>query len=661
MEEKKELITERIIASGPLTINRIRFGLAGLFLLSLAAAWTQSSAVQNAAYLIGTGSMLGYAYYNYYCNKKYGKIPSMVGKVSVLADITILCVVMFVASWTDRNMASGVIRQIILYAINMIFIVYSVLLLSPTVAKLSGIFSVVGQGLVILNTIFRGVEFTEDELKVISPGYASISEQSLKLVFLAVVSYITQSVILIFRKIGAVEEEYANTLEQKVDERTTEVTKRMEEIQALKVQQDGDYYLTSLLSKPLMTNWNTSQDVSTIFYIEQKKKFTFKNRESELGGDICISGNLLFGSEKEKWTFFLNGDAMGKSLQGAGGAIVLGTAVNNILSRSASHGKTIDINPEAWMLQTHRELDEIFRTFDGTMMASAIFGLIHDKTGKIFILNAEHPWPVLFRDDRSSFLAPELSSWKLGSPFGANIKIHESYLQPGDVLFLGSDGRDDINISSDGINWKMNEDENLFVRIVEDSKGDLDTIAGKLHGVGAIADDLSLIRIGYKELIDPEHPKYNDAVAKYNQAKQHIAKKEVPIALELLELSWNLAPNFKESARLIGQIYYDKKEFSKASKWLERYLNLDPESHNIWFLLSLCYKHMKEFQRAADAAEKVRNTQPHRLANLINLSDNYRLLNKFKDARSVLEKAKELDGESALVGKLDEFLKAKGF
>ncbi|PJZ26731.1 serine/threonine protein phosphatase [Leptospira hartskeerlii] len=661
MEEKKELITERIIASGPITINRIRFGLAVLFLISLAAAWTQSSMVQNIVYLIGIGSMLGYAIYNQYCYKKFGKIPSMVGKVCVLADITILSLVMFVASWTDRNMASGVIRQIILYAINMIFIVYSVLLLSPTVAKLSGIFSVVGQGLVILNTIFRGVEFTEDELKVISPGYASISEQSLKLVFLAVVSYITRSVILIFRRIGAVEEEYANTLEQKVDERTIEVTKRMEEIHALKVQQDGDYYLTSLLSKPLMTNWNTSQDVSTIFYIEQKKKFTFKNRESELGGDICISGNLLFGSEKEKWTFFLNGDAMGKSLQGAGGAIVLGTAVNNILSRSASHGKTIDINPEAWMLQTHRELDEIFRTFDGTMMASAIFGLIHDKTGKILILNAEHPWPVLFRDDRSSFLAPELSSWKLGSPFGANIKIHESYLQPGDVLFLGSDGRDDINISSDGINWKMNEDENQFVRIVEDSKGDLDTIAGKLHGVGAIADDLSLMRIGYKELIDPEHPKYNDAVAKYNQAKQHIAKKEVPIALELLELSWNLAPSFKESARLIGQIYYDKKEFSKASKWLERYLNLDQESHNIWFLLSLCYKHMKEFQRAADAAEKVRQTQPHRLANLINLSDNYRLLNKFEDARSVLEKAKELDGESALVGKLDEFLKAKGF
>lgn len=661
MEEKKELITDRIISSGPLTINRIRFGLAGLFLASLAASWAQSSPAQNAAYLIGTSAMIGYAIYNHLSYKRLGKIPPMVGKVSVLADITIICLVMFVASWTDRNMASGVIRQMVLYAINMIFIVYSVLLLSPTVAKLSGIFSVVGQGLVIVNTIFRGVEFTEDELKVISPGYASISEQALKLVFLAVVSYITRSVILIFRKIGAVEEEYANTLEQKVDERTAEVTKRMEEIHALKVQQDGDYYLTSLLSKPLMTNWNTSQDVSTSFYIEQKKKFTFKNRESELGGDVCISGNLLFGDDREKWTFFLNGDAMGKSLQGAGGAIVLGTAVNNIMTRSASHGKVIDVSPEAWIRQTHRELDEIFKTFDGTMMASVIFGLVNDKTGKILVFNAEHPWAVLYRDERASFLFPELSSWKLGSPFGSNVKVHESRLQPGDVVFIGSDGRDDINISLDGATWKMNEDENLFVHLVEEAGGELDMIADKLHAVGIISDDLSLIRIGYREIIQPEHPKYAGAVEKYNEAKKHLQRKEAPVAIGLLETAWGLAPNFKEPARLLGQIYYDKKEFAKASRWLERYLSLDPTSQNIWFLASLCYKHMKDFKKAADAAEKVRQTQPHRLANLINLSDNYRLLNQFEDARTVLEKAKELDGDSALVGKLDEFLKAKGY
>ncbi|MFB5649368.1 SpoIIE family protein phosphatase [Leptospira wolffii] len=660
MEEKKELITERIIASGPVTINRIRFGLAGLFLASLAASWAQSSAAQNAAYLIGTSAMLGYAIYNHLSYKKQGKIPPMVGKVSVLADITILSVVMFVASWTDRDMASGVIRQMVLYAINMIFIVYSVLLLSPTVAKLSGIFSVVGQGLVILNTIFRGVEFTEDELKVISPGYASISEQALKLVFLAVVSYITRSVILIFRRIGAVEEEYSNTLEQKVDERTVEVTKRMEEIQALKVQQDGDYYLTSLLSKPLMTNWNTSQEVNTTFYIEQKKKFTFKNRESELGGDVCISGNLLFGEDREKWTFFLNGDAMGKSLQGAGGAIVLGTAVNNIMTRSAGHGKVIDTSPENWIRQTHRELDEIFKTFDGTMMASVIFGLVNDRTGKIMIFNAEHPWAVLYRDEKASFLSTELSAWKLGSPFGSSIKIHESYLQPGDVVFIGSDGRDDININSQGT-WKMNEDETLFLRIVEEAGGELEFISDKLHAVGAIADDLSLIRIGYKEVIQPDHPKYAGAVEKYNEARIHIQRKELPIAIELLETAWSLAPNFKEAPRLLGQIHYDRKEYTKASRWLERYLSLDPDSQNIWFLASLCYKHMKDFKKAADAAEKVRQTQPHRLANLINLSDNYRLLNQFEDARSVLEKAKELDGDSALVGKLDEFLRSKGY
>jgi hypothetical protein len=44
--------------------------------------------------------------------------------------------------------------------------------------------------------------------------------------------------------------------------------------------------------------------------------------------------NLLFYGSKH--TLFVSADAMGKSMQGAGGAIVFGTVMNNILSHSAS-------------------------------------------------------------------------------------------------------------------------------------------------------------------------------------------------------------------------------------------------------------------------------------------------------------------------------------
>ncbi|TGM90472.1 SpoIIE family protein phosphatase [Leptospira licerasiae] len=461
-------------------------------------------------------------------------------------------------------------------------------------------------------------------------------------------------------------EEYADTLEEKVDARTKEVTEKMEEIQSLKVQQDGDYFLTSLLSKPLMTNWNRSSSVTTNFYIEQKKKFVFKNKESEIGGDICISGNLLFGPEKERWSVFLNGDAMGKSMQGAGGAIVLGTAMNNIMARSASQGKVLNISPEDWVREAYRELDDIFRTFDGVMMASAILGLINEKTGKMYYFNAEHPWAVLLRDGKASFLETELTLRKLGSPSEMSFRILEFDLMPGDILYVGSDGRDDINLTEDGVNWIMNSDENMFLQTVEESKGDLDNLVDRIHSLGALSDDLSLIRIGFHEKLSQNITEAKTGIPesvlrKYTEAKALLQQREIGTAVVLLEEALDSVPSFKAAARLLGQVYYDRKEYDPSSRWFEKYLEFDSNSPNVWFLLSVCYKHLKEYAKSSYAAEKVRLSQPHRLANLINLTDNYRLLGRFNEARSILEAAESIDGESPGVRKLDELLKSKGY
>ena len=71
----------------------------------------------------------------------------------------------------------------------------------------------------------------------------------------------------------------------------------MHEVNTLKIQQDGDYFLTSLLSRPLFVNLNKSNVVLTEFYISQKKKFEFRNKKSELGGDICITDTIRFWTE----------------------------------------------------------------------------------------------------------------------------------------------------------------------------------------------------------------------------------------------------------------------------------------------------------------------------------------------------------------------------
>jgi hypothetical protein len=289
-------------------------------------------------------------------------------------------------------------------------------------------------------------------------------------------------------------------LELKVMERTKEVTDKMNMIQKLMNQQNGDYFLTSLIQKPLITNRNKSKIATTEIYINQKKKFEFKGQESELGGDVCITGNLRFYSESERYIFFFNGDAMGKSMQGAGGAIVAGTVVNNIIARSARSNKVLNISQEEWLENTCREIEEIFCTFDGSMLLSAAMGIIQESTGLLWYVNFEHPRTILYRDRKAVFLDSETNSaYKFGSSIELDAyPIVKFQLEKGDILIAGSDGRDDLNISENKDQSKViNIDYNLILEITEKGKGTIPGILQTMEEYGEQTDDLSLIRITF--------------------------------------------------------------------------------------------------------------------------------------------------------------------
>lgn len=291
-------------------------------------------------------------------------------------------------------------------------------------------------------------------------------------------------------------EELNLNLEHKVEERTKELKNTLKTVNDLKVQQDGDYFLTSLITEPLGLNMNKSSLIKTDIYISQKKKFEFRKKRGELGGDICVTGTLRFGTMDNRYVMFFNGDAMGKSMQGAGGAIVAGTVVNNIMSKSARNNRILtEVTPEKWLKATFNELDNAFRTFDGSMLVSGIMGLISEQTGELLYFNAEHPYLVLYRDGIADFIDKEIYLRKLGTDLIEKFTIIRFQLLPGDVLFAGSDGKDDIKM---GEHKDMNEDERLFLRQVEKSRGELETLSKIIHESGEIADDLSLLKISYK-------------------------------------------------------------------------------------------------------------------------------------------------------------------
>ena len=134
------------------------------------------------------------------------------------------------------------------------------------------------------------------------------------------------------------------------------------------------------------------------------------------------------------------------------------------------------------------------------MLASAFIGLIEEKTGGLYYVNTEHPQAILYRDENASFITDIHLYRKIGT-----LGIQKNFdsvdyfsLVEGDMLFIGSDGKDDIQLnSSTDQTREINQDEKLFPRIVKKTQGNLDNIVKEIKANGKLTDDLSILKISF--------------------------------------------------------------------------------------------------------------------------------------------------------------------
>jgi hypothetical protein len=448
-------------------------------------------------------------------------------------------------------------------------------------------------------------------------------------------------------------EELNADLELKVEERTRELQKTLSEVKELKVQQDGDYFLISLLIKPLGVNDSKSKIMNIDFFVRQKKKFEFKKWYTEIGGDLCISQTIRL--KDKDYTVFLNGDAMGKSIQGAGGALVLGVVFKSILTRTQNNPITQNRYPEQWLKMAFLELQDIFVSFDGSMLVSMVLGMVDDLTGFIYYINAEHPWSVLYRDSKASFMDTNRTLYKIGvTGIQGELSIKTFQLEPRDVIIIGSDGRDDLIIGTDELgNRIINEDENQFLKRVEEGNGNLEQIALAVEKAGEITDDFTMVRIGYQEnseLIENENLQIEE---KMKSIQLDLVDSKIEVAeIKLLEL-YELNPNHKELLKELVKLFLKKKDFKQAAFFSEKVLYYFPTESEYIYFSSYCFKMIKEFNKAIDLGERLKLREPYNVKNLLNLIDSYRLVGNFERAKKLLLKSKEIESENPNIKKLD--------
>jgi tetratricopeptide (TPR) repeat protein len=301
---------------------------------------------------------------------------------------------------------------------------------------------------------------------------------------------------------------------------------------------------------------------------------------------------------------------MGKSIQGAGGALVLGVVFQSVVNRTKIRKQDQFKSPERWLKECFLELHSVFESFDGSMLISVVMGIIDDQSGLVYYINAEHPWTVLYRDNIASFIENDLELRKIGTVgMDGDIRIKTLSLEPSDILFLGSDGRDDLVTSNDGNTRMINEDETQFLRRVEEGKGKVQDIVQGIKNYGEITDDLSLMKIEFQPVGPYPHKDPSDK---------------------------------KNRMEKIYSLYKEKK-YSTVVEMAESFIHEYPEEIEVFHYAATAYKLLKNYNRAADLGEILKMRMPTHIDNLVNLSDNYRIMGNVDRARKILVKLEKYD------------------
>jgi tetratricopeptide (TPR) repeat protein len=439
-------------------------------------------------------------------------------------------------------------------------------------------------------------------------------------------------------------EELNANLEKKVEERTRELSESLKKVNELKVQQDGDYFLTSLLIKPLGRNFVKSDTIQIEFLTKQKKKFEFKNKHHEIGGDLSAAHNIEL--QGRKYVVYMNSDAMGKSIQGAGGALVLGSLFQSIIERTKLSVLISNQSPERWLKNTFVELHKIFESFDGSMLVSLVMGLIDEENGFMYHMNAEHPWIVLYRDEKTEFLNNDLDFRKLGS-IGeeGQLFIRTFQLMPGDILFGGSDGRDDIVVTDPTGNKFINEDHELFLQHVIIGKGKMLETVNSVLSKGELYDDLSLIRIEYTGAKQPV-PNYEyDKNLKF--AIEQIEKKKLSEARKILNNLFEKEGVLPDGLKILAKLEFESKNYKEAALASEKYTQYIPGDTDMLYFTGESYFNAGENEIAISFGEKLRLRDPNDVRTLKLLFEVYHKTKNKKQTAGILNRISEIDPKSS--------------
>jgi hypothetical protein len=489
----------------------------------------------------------------------------------------------------------------------------------------------------------NGLGFTNQNLERLGKGEFTIDSVRTSTDELGDQSQLLSHVIRHLRDMYTQITSMNETLEEKVRIRTEELKETLDRVNGLKTQQDGDYFLTSLLMKPLGANKSVSSALSIDFLVLQKKRFQFKKWEAEIGGDLNMA-NSIYLEESRPYTVFINSDAMGKSIQGAGGALVLGAVFSSIVERTLFVPEVRSQSPERWLKNAFLDLQKVFVGFDGTMLVSLFIGLVDDETGALYYINAEHPHAILYRKNRAEFLPGQPMFFKLGTAgLDGRINVKVVRLEPDDVVLAASDGRDELVPPGAPRGDKTQFDENHFLQVVEATEGSLNQLQDLIEKSGELSDDLSVVRAGFME----DRP-LRGVISEAAKAKLQLAVREANAgqtdsAMKLVSETLNEQKRNAEALALMTRLHIRRRAWKDALVSGLLSLEVDPSRTSLLYPVAFAARKSGDIQTAIAVGERLRIREPLDNRNLANLAQCHLKLANRDRTRDLIAEILETD------------------
>ncbi|EKR26106.1 stage II sporulation protein E [Leptospira interrogans serovar Bataviae str. L1111] len=414
-----------------------------------------------------------------FLNSLFGKA---IGRFQIFLEIMVL----FLFFWILNAESVFVLDAINRYALQISWIGFVYLSLKILIPNLKKSFE--------SRTIFLGIIFL-----LICVGIDVLSQRGMlkmiRLSGLGVSGFLGFLTLILANKFVKMKEKlksWNSVLETAIRERTKELSSSLEEVKNLKEQQDGDYFLITLLFQPFLSKNLETNYAQIDIHRKQYKSFQFKNRSYEIGGDVVLRESVFISGVE--YQVLINADAMGKSLQGASGALIFCSIVKSFLQTQDYEFR----NPENWLFLLYSNLQAVFESFDGSMLVSGILSLYQISTGDLFFINCEHPPMVLSRNGKTSYLKETAVLRKIGFPDSdSKIKVEYYKLLPGDTILYGSDGREDLYIQDPFYSSQKQKSSvpDLFFKLIQNSIPKLEDLEFKIQEKGTLSDDLSFLRI----------------------------------------------------------------------------------------------------------------------------------------------------------------------